>query len=187
AGAHDVADDTIDRGALRNGHFCLRNRVRPGDLDRRAAEKMQNADAAVPAFTTDLYEACCRALEPGRHHPAIVVPYGAKALPIAGVAPQRPVLDDLADGEPIKDPIHNRFLAVLGMTKQTPSQMSFAWVLHVGELVELDVDERSANFLDAPNVDGLHDIAGVGVDHDRTARTGDLHALECSHQCIGIG
>ena len=38
-----------------------------------------------------------RALEPGRHHEAVVVPDGGEALPVAGVAPQRPVLDQLAD------------------------------------------------------------------------------------------
>ena len=39
-----------------------------------------------------------RALEPRRRHPAIVVPHGGEAVPVAGVAPQHPVLDDLPDG-----------------------------------------------------------------------------------------
>ena len=42
-----------------------------------------------------------RALEPRGHHAAVVVPHGTKALPVAGVAPNHPVLDQLADRQPI--------------------------------------------------------------------------------------
>ena len=44
----------------------------------------------------DADEVVGRALEPGRHHHAVVVPDGAKARPVAGVAPHGPVLDELA-------------------------------------------------------------------------------------------
>ena len=42
-----------------------------------------------------------RPLEPGRHHPAVVVPDAAEALPVAGVAPDDPALDDVADLLPV--------------------------------------------------------------------------------------
>src|SRR5262249_59482861 len=37
------------------------------------------------------------ALEPRRHHPSIRVPDGAQPIPYPGVAPERPVLDQLAN------------------------------------------------------------------------------------------
>ena len=52
---------------------------------------------ALEALAADLDERLGRALEPGRGHPAVVVPDGREALPVAGVAPQRPVLDDGPD------------------------------------------------------------------------------------------
>src|SRR5688572_18542547 len=59
---------------------------------------MQDAHAFVEARLAHLDEFRRRTLEPGRRHPAVVVPDGAKALPVAGIAPQRPVLHDLDDG-----------------------------------------------------------------------------------------
>src|SRR5260370_37358798 len=62
---------------------------------------MQDADASVPALAADADEFVAAALEPGRHHAAVVVPDRAEALPVARVAPHGPVLDKLADREPI--------------------------------------------------------------------------------------
>ena len=53
------------------------------------------------------------ALEPGRHHPPVLVPDGAESVPHARVAPQRPVLDQVADGEAVLAVVsHVSFLAV---------------------------------------------------------------------------
>src|SRR5688572_4539420 len=60
---------------------------------------MQDAHAALEAGAAHLDEFRRRALEPGRGHPAVVVPDSAKALPVAGVAPQRPVLHGFDDRE----------------------------------------------------------------------------------------
>src|SRR5216684_1421814 len=99
AGADHVAQDAVDGGALHDLHLGLRHGARAGKLDRAAAEKMENADAALPTLAAHLDEALGRALEPRGHHPAILVPRGAERLPIAAVAPDGPVLDDFADAQ----------------------------------------------------------------------------------------
>src|SRR5437660_1421417 len=95
--ADDVAQYAVDRRALRDRHLGLRDRTLAGDVDRRAAQEMQDADAFVPALAAHFDELLGRTLEPRRHHPAVVMPYRAKALPIAGVAPENPVFDDFTD------------------------------------------------------------------------------------------
>jgi hypothetical protein len=62
---------------------------------------MQDAHALVVALLADPDEVVGRALEPGRHHAPVVMPDGAEFLPLARVAPHRPVLDQLADGETV--------------------------------------------------------------------------------------
>ena len=84
--------------ALRDGHLGLRDGAVAGDVDRVAAEEMQDADALLEAGSADGDELLGAALEPGGHHAAVVVPDAAKALPVAGVAPHHPVLHHLADG-----------------------------------------------------------------------------------------
>ena len=61
------------------------------------------------ALAADADEFVGGALDPGRHHHPVVVPDGAEALPVAGVAPDRPVLDQLADQQPVlKLSVHSR-------------------------------------------------------------------------------
>src|SRR5690349_179397 len=61
-----------------------------------------------------------------------------------------------------------------------------AGILDVLELVELDVPELVSALLDPPHVDGLHDVAGVGVDPDGTARALRLPALHDGHRLVGV-
>ena len=68
-----------------------------GDVDRAAAEEVEDPHAALEPLAADPDEVGRWPLEPGRHHPPVVVPDGREALPIAGVAPDRPILDQLAD------------------------------------------------------------------------------------------
>src|SRR5689334_22714364 len=53
-GADHVANDAIDRSALRNGHLGLCDGAAARDIDRAAAEKMQDAHAACPALLIGL-------------------------------------------------------------------------------------------------------------------------------------
>src|SRR2546427_3843932 len=59
--------------------------------------------------------------------------------------------------------------------------MSFPRVLDVGVLVELDVVQESAHFFDSPYVYRLHDVARLGIDHDRPAWAHEPHSLERSY------
>ena len=58
-----------------------------------AAEDVHEAHAASQAFLADLDEFLVGALEPGRPHPAFLVPERAETVPQAGVAPHHPVFD----------------------------------------------------------------------------------------------
>ena len=51
--------------------------------------------------------------------------------------------------------------------------------------VELDVVQAAVHALDLAHVDGLHDVARLRVDQDRSARTVDLHALHGRHELVG--
>ena len=55
----------------------------------------------VVAFLADLDEVLVGALKPGRPHLAFLVPDGAETVPQPGVAPERPVLDQRADLQPV--------------------------------------------------------------------------------------
>src|SRR5688572_23961459 len=62
---------------------------------------MQDAHPFIESRLAHLDEFRRRTLEPGGRHPAVVVPYGREALPVAGIAPQRPVVDHFDDREPV--------------------------------------------------------------------------------------
>src|SRR6266567_7120423 len=62
-----------------------------------------------------------------------------------------------------------------------------AGISDVGVLVELDVVEKPVDLLDAPDIDRLHDIARLGIDHDRPARTHELHPFDRADEAVGIG
>ena len=86
-------------GPLRDRHLRLCDRPVAGDLDRAAAEEVEDADAAFEALAGDADEVGRRPLEPGRHHEAVLVPDRREAFPVARVAPQHPLLDHPADLE----------------------------------------------------------------------------------------
>src|SRR5262245_22087412 len=50
-------------------------------------------------------------------------------------------------------------------------------ILHVLDLLDLDVLQLAADLLDPPDVDGLHDVARFRIDRDRSARALEPHAL----------
>src|SRR5262245_38979353 len=59
-------------------------------------------------------------------------------------------------------------------------------VLDLLELVEFDIEVPAADVLDAPDVDGLHDVARLRVDRDRAARAFPRHALGGRDQRLGV-
>ena len=96
-GAKDIDQNPIDCGALADRHFRLRDRSLAGDVAGKSPVKVQDVDALVEAFSTDLDELFRRALEPGGVHPAFGMPHRFEALPIAGIPPQYPVVYRFAD------------------------------------------------------------------------------------------
>ena len=97
--ARDVDEHAVDGRALIDRHPRLRDCAVAGDVARRSAEHVQNPHAALERLAARGDELARRPLKPCRAHPAVVVPLGREAIPIAGVAPQHPVVDDGADGE----------------------------------------------------------------------------------------
>jgi hypothetical protein len=97
--AEHVADHAFDRRALRDRHLGLRDGAMAGDLDGAAAEEMQDAHAARPAFVVDLDELFEAALKPRRHHAPFGVPDGTKAVPQPRVAIDGPGVHEFADDE----------------------------------------------------------------------------------------
>src|SRR4029077_5943653 len=95
AGADDVNHHAVHAGALADGHLGLRDGTHALHVDAAAAQEVQDADALVEARLADFDELLRRPLEPGGGHPAVFVPDAAKALPVARVAPQRPVVHRL--------------------------------------------------------------------------------------------
>ena len=109
AGADHVDKHAVHRRALGDRHLGLADRAVAVQVDRGAAEKMQDADPALPARLVHGDEFVAGALGPGRHHHTVRVPDGAEALPVAGVAPDCPVLDQVAQGEPVQGfCVHNK-------------------------------------------------------------------------------
>src|SRR6202050_4264579 len=101
AGAHHIAKYLVHFGTLRDAHLGLRDRAIAGQVDGTATKEVQDADSLVPALDGDPNELLCTALEPSGHHVSIIVPDGAKARPVASIAPQHPVFDQLANFAPI--------------------------------------------------------------------------------------
>src|SRR5215470_1434075 len=72
-------------------------------------------------------------------------------------------------------------------TERSPNLRSLARILHVGNLVELDVVQRAADLLDLADVDRLRDVARLGIDHDGAARARQLDPLERRDELLGVG
>ena len=89
----------MDRRSLGDGHLGLGDGAVTRHVDRATPEEVEDPHAARPALLVHLDELVGRALEPGGHHPPGQVPNGAEALPVPGVAPQHPILDQLANLE----------------------------------------------------------------------------------------
>src|SRR3954451_13621506 len=102
--ADHVAGDPVHRRTLRDRHLRLGAPAVAGDVDRRAAEEVEDADAALEACAARGDELRGGALEPGRVHLPGRVPDGGEPLPVAGVAVDGPVLDDLPDREAVGGP-----------------------------------------------------------------------------------
>jgi hypothetical protein len=79
----------------------LRDRAVALSLDGRAAEEVNDADAAFETGSARFLKLGRWPLKPRRRHPGAVVPDGREALPVARVAPEHPVVDDLDDREAI--------------------------------------------------------------------------------------
>src|SRR5580700_2854619 len=108
AGAGDVADHAVDRAALHDRHPGLGDGARSGLGDPDAAGEVQDVDTAGGALLADPDEVFLRALEPGRHHVAVLVPAGPERLPVPGVPGVRPGLDDIPDGQAVsKRSVHS--------------------------------------------------------------------------------
>src|SRR6516164_11549293 len=60
-------------------------------------------------------------------------------------------------------------------------------ILDVVDLVELDVDDLSADLLHAPDIDGLNDVAGLRIDRHRTARALPGHSLDGIDETFAVG
>ena len=93
--ADHVALDVVHRRALRDGHLRLGDRPLALHVDGRRTEEVEDPHPALEALPADADELVRGALEPGRHHAAVVVPDRPEAVPVAGVAPDDPVLDEL--------------------------------------------------------------------------------------------
>src|SRR5206468_3613022 len=96
-GADDVALHPVDLGTLGDRHLGLGDGAVSGQVDCGPAEEMKDADPALEALAADPDELEGRSLKPGGHHDAVVVPEAREALPVPGVAPQGPVLDQIPD------------------------------------------------------------------------------------------
>jgi hypothetical protein len=64
---------------------------------------MQDAHALVVAFLAHLDELVAGALKPGGLHHAVIVPDLAEVVPQPRVAQDGPILDQVADGQTVKD------------------------------------------------------------------------------------
>src|SRR5215470_19607625 len=71
---------------------------------------MQDPHPPREAFLAHPDEILGRPLEPGGHHPAVGVPDGPEPRPVTGVAPDRPVLDQVTYGQPVRYRVAHRAL-----------------------------------------------------------------------------
>src|SRR5580658_3978751 len=60
-------------------------------------------------------------------------------------------------------------------------------VLHGGGRAELDVVELAVDLLDLADIDGLHDVAGLGVDRNRSPRAGPARPFHRRDQGVAVG
>jgi len=103
ARAQDVDRNAVDLGPLADRHLGLCDGPVPGNVGRMAAEEVQDADAGVEPPAAGRDEVMRGPLEPSGGHPALGgVPHRGEPFPVPGVTPQRPVLHELADGEPVR-------------------------------------------------------------------------------------
>src|SRR5204863_6049244 len=88
-----------------------------------------DADALRPAFLGHPNEVAGGPLKPRRHHDAVVVPDGRKALPVARITPDRPVLDQITDLQTLNAFVVHDDASVARQWMVVPSQlqMGFAW------------------------------------------------------------
>src|SRR5262245_49519284 len=77
-GTDDVGQDAFDLATLRDRHLGLRDGAPTVEVDRDATKKVQDAYPLVPALFRHFDEFLKRALEPGRHHDAVGMPYRAE-------------------------------------------------------------------------------------------------------------
>src|ERR1700742_2424797 len=82
---------------------------------------------------------------------------------------------------------HDVQLAHWGIRTFRPSLLGLAGVLHGLEGLELDIVEFTVLLLDLADVDVLDDVAGLGIDRDRTARALPFHALHGLDQLVAVG
>src|SRR5690242_18181459 len=59
----------------------------------------------------------------------------------------------------------------------TPATLLFGRIFHVLNLVDLDVLHLAVGLFHLPDIDILHDVTGVRIDRNRSARTFPFHAL----------
>src|SRR6185503_19552815 len=101
AAARDVDLDALDLRTLVDLHLHLGDRAIPDDVGDLPTEDVVDPDALLPSRLAHRDELVGRALRPGRHHAAVVVPDRAEPLPVARVTEDHPALDQLADLEPV--------------------------------------------------------------------------------------
>jgi hypothetical protein len=107
--SHSTGPPRLDHAALRDRHLGLRDRRGRRDLDRRAAEEVQDAHAlAQPSCVTRM-----KSRNGPWNQVAIIttlgMPDGGEALPVARVAPDDPALEQLANQELVlQTAVHGR-------------------------------------------------------------------------------
>src|SRR5262249_34695213 len=68
-----------------------------------------------------------------------------------------------------------------------PTLLLLHRILHRLEGLELDVVQLAVHLLDLAEVDVLHDVAGVGIDRDDSARALPFHALHGGDELVALG
>src|SRR3984957_18105540 len=96
-GADNVNLHVMNHGALVDGHLRLRDGAVAVHVDGAAAQEMQNPDAGFEALPADRDEVARAALKPGGRHIAVRMPYLSESIPLAGIPPDDPPLDDLTN------------------------------------------------------------------------------------------
>ena len=107
----------VDDGPLLDLHLGLRDRAAPGHLAAEAAEEVRDIHAVLEPGPADRDELGVRPLEPGRGHPAVVMPDPRELVPPSRVPQDDPVFDDLPDRRrrrEVKFTVHASILPVRG-------------------------------------------------------------------------